>query len=156
MLEALLMYTLCVSFCYIFHLDVHYVCNIMFVQRFEPQGMHFTNLHYYYYYQQFKPQEARARTHTHPHARMRARARTHAHTHTHTADNCNKDRSQKRYERLVELLDVERPVNRKRSDLRWRKKFHLISHTHSESSDTLLMALIRHTTLHTGRGLESE
>ena len=97
---------------------------------------------------------ARAPTRTHTHACARAHARTH--THTHTADNCNKDRSQKRYERLVELLDVERPVNRKRSDLRWRKKFHLISHTHSESSDTLLMALIRHTTLHTGRGLESE
>ena len=48
MLDALLMYTLCVSFCYIFHLDVHYVCNVMFVQRFEPRGMHFTNLHYYY------------------------------------------------------------------------------------------------------------
>ena len=105
-----------------------------------------------------KHTRAPTRTHTHACARARARthARTHAHTHTHTADNCNKDRSQKRYERLVELLDVERPVNRKRSDLRWRKKFHLISHTHSESSDTLLMALIRHTTLHTGRGLESE
>ena len=31
----------------IFHLSVHYVC--MLVQRFEPQGRHFTNFHYYYY-----------------------------------------------------------------------------------------------------------
>ena len=32
----------------IFHLDVHYVC--MLVQRFEPQGRRFTNLHYDYYH----------------------------------------------------------------------------------------------------------
>ena len=29
----------------IFHHDVHYVC--MLVQRFEPQGRRFTNVHYY-------------------------------------------------------------------------------------------------------------
>ena len=29
--------------------NVHYVCHIMLVQRFEPQGMRFTNFHYYYY-----------------------------------------------------------------------------------------------------------
>ena len=28
--------------------NVHYVCHIMLVQRFEPQDMHFTNFHYYY------------------------------------------------------------------------------------------------------------
>ena len=42
----------CVCVCYIvdnsFHLDVHYVCHIMHVQRFEPQGGRFTNSHYYY------------------------------------------------------------------------------------------------------------
>ena len=32
----------------IFHLDVHYVCYTMLVQRFEPQGRRFTNFHYYY------------------------------------------------------------------------------------------------------------
>ena len=29
----------------IFHLDVHYVCHIILVQRFEPQSRHFTNFH---------------------------------------------------------------------------------------------------------------
>ena len=28
---------------------MHYVCNTMLVQRFEPQGRRFTNFHYYYY-----------------------------------------------------------------------------------------------------------
>ena len=32
----------------IFHLDVHYVCYIMLVRRFEPRGRCFTNFHYYY------------------------------------------------------------------------------------------------------------
>ena len=39
--------TLSISFLFldnIFHLDVHYVC--MLVQRFEPQGRRFTNVHY--------------------------------------------------------------------------------------------------------------
>ena len=31
----------------IFHLNVHYV--YMLIQRFEPQGMRFTNFHYYNY-----------------------------------------------------------------------------------------------------------
>ena len=31
----------------IFHLNVHYVCYTMLVQRFEPQGRCFTNFHYY-------------------------------------------------------------------------------------------------------------
>ena len=52
--ELSLMSTLCVSFCQtadnIFHLDVHYLCYIMFDQRFELRGRHFTNLHYYHYY----------------------------------------------------------------------------------------------------------
>ena len=34
----------------IFHLDVHYVCYIMHVQRLEARGRRFTNFHYYYYY----------------------------------------------------------------------------------------------------------
>ena len=34
----------------IFYLDVHYACYTMLVQRFEPQGRLFVNLHYYYYY----------------------------------------------------------------------------------------------------------
>ena len=34
----------------VFHLDVHYVCYPMLVQRFEPQGRRFTNFHYYYDY----------------------------------------------------------------------------------------------------------
>ena len=33
----------------IFHLSVHYVCHIMFVQCFEPLGRQFTNFYYYYY-----------------------------------------------------------------------------------------------------------
>ena len=54
--EPLSMSTLCASFCCcccrqiadnIFHLDVHYVCYTIPVQRFEPQGRRFTNLHYY-------------------------------------------------------------------------------------------------------------
>ena len=55
--EPLLMSTLCVSFFFvlfladdIFHLDVHYVCYTVLVQRFEPQGRRFTNFHYYYYH----------------------------------------------------------------------------------------------------------
>ena len=32
----------------IFHLDVHYVCYTMLVQRFEPQGRRFTDFHYCY------------------------------------------------------------------------------------------------------------
>ena len=32
----------------IFHLDVHYVCYIMLVQRFEPQGSRFKIVHYCY------------------------------------------------------------------------------------------------------------
>ena len=46
MLEPLLMSTSCVD--NIVHLSVHYVCYIMLVQRFEPQGRHFTNFHYYH------------------------------------------------------------------------------------------------------------
>ena len=52
MLEPLLISTLSVSFCQIaykkIHLDVHYVCCIMLVQRFQQQGRSFTNFHYYY------------------------------------------------------------------------------------------------------------
>ena len=33
----------------IFHLEVHYVCYTMLVQRFEPQGRRITNVHDYYY-----------------------------------------------------------------------------------------------------------
>ena len=55
MLESLLMSTLCVSGFFflsdnILHLDVHYVCYTMLVERFEPQGRCFTNFHYYYCY----------------------------------------------------------------------------------------------------------
>ena len=44
---------LCVFFADIIHLDVHYVCYTMLVQRFEPQDRRFTNYYYYcycYYY----------------------------------------------------------------------------------------------------------
>ena len=34
----------------IYHLGVHYVGYVMFVQRFEPQDRRFTNVHYYYDY----------------------------------------------------------------------------------------------------------
>ena len=74
-----------------------------------------------------------ARTHVRSLSLSLSLTHTHTHTHTHTADNCNKDRSQKRYERLVELLDVERTVNRKRSDLPWRKKFHRIKSDQSHA-----------------------
>ena len=32
----------------VYHLDIHCMCYIMLVQRFEPQGRRFTNFHYYY------------------------------------------------------------------------------------------------------------
>ncbi len=44
-LEPLLMSALYVRL----SLDVHYVCHIMLVQRFDPQGRRFTYFHYYYY-----------------------------------------------------------------------------------------------------------
>ena len=39
----------------IFHLDVHYACYTMLVQRYEPQGRRLTNFHYYYYNNTTKP-----------------------------------------------------------------------------------------------------
>ena len=39
-------------------LDVRYVCYIMPVQRFEPQGRHFTNFHCYFHYKQRKQAES--------------------------------------------------------------------------------------------------
>ena len=48
MLEHLSMYTFIFIYFFdnVFHLDVHYVCIFMLVQRFEPQVRRFTNFHY--------------------------------------------------------------------------------------------------------------